>query len=171
MAAKKKVEVVATSEEIVETEETITSEEIIEAEEAIEKPYTFRKLSSTDVFIMFKIISKIGINDFMSSLKSDSLQSVVKLFMEQQNGEKQGDTDNIYIMGAVAGALEIANVLFANLPKCENEIYQLLSQTSNLSVEEIKAEGNAVLFFEMVIDFLKKEEFPSFFKAVSRLFK
>lgn len=137
-----------------------------------EKPYTFRKLSSADVFLMFRIISKIGINEFMSALEGESISRLVKSMSEKtKNGEKVDESDSAYMLGALAGLLEIANVILGNISKCEKEIYQLLEQTSNLSVEEIKAEGNAVMFVEMVIDFLKKPEFPDFIKVVSRLFK
>lgn len=150
------------------TENVETSTETVD-----EKPYKFRKLSSVDVFLMFRIISKIGINEFMACLKSDSLKNIVNMFMDSTGKEQedQEDYDDLYMMGAIAGTLEIANVIICNLPKCENEIYQLLSQTSNLTIDEIKSEGNAVMFLEMVIDFLKKDEFPDFIKVVSKLFK
>ena len=137
-----------------------------------EKPYKFRLLGAPDIFVMCKIIKAIGVNEFMSVLQGDSLKKVLNQFVEANGGEKADLTqDNFAMMGALAGVLEIANVIIGNLPKCEKEIYQLLSQTSNLSVEEIKAEGNAVMFFEMVIDFIKKEEFKDFIKVVSKLFK
>ena len=56
-------------------------------------------------------------------------------------------------------------------PSVAYPCYQMLSQTSNLSVKEIKAPGNATLFLEMVIDFIKKEEFRDFIKVVLNLFK
>ena len=147
-----------------ETEETMVVEEV--DEEVVEKPYTFRKLSSTDIFLMTTIISKIGINEFMACLEGDSLKKLVKTFTAKDESD-----EDLYIMGAVAGTLEIANVIFKNLHKCEKEIYNLLSQTSNLGIDEITAEGNAVMFLEMVIDFLKKDEFPNFIKVVSRFLK
>ena len=145
----------------VKAEETVEKTEVV-----VEKPYTFRKLSSTDMFLMFTIISKIGINEFMACLEGPSLKSLAKALVS-----KEDNKDDLYIMGAVAGALEIANVIFRNLHKCEKEIYKLLEQTSNMTIEEITAEGNAVLFLEMVMDFLKKEEFPGFIRVVSTLFK
>ena len=150
-----------TTEEVEETTEKVEA-----TEEVVEKPYHFRKLGSTDVILMFTIISKIGINEFMSVMESKTLKSLVQ---KLTSGEENGD--DIYFMGAVAGTLEIANVILGKLHKCEKEIYKLLEQTSNLTIEEITAEGNAVMFIEMVIDFLKKEEFPDFIKVVSRLFK
>ena len=65
---------------------------------------------------------------------------------------------------------EIADVILGNLPKCKDDIYQMLSQTSNLSVAQVKKLPLAQ-FTEMVIDFIKKEEFRDFIKVVSKLFK
>ena len=163
------------------TENIVAFAEIAEAD----KPYKFRKLAAPDVFLMFKIIKAIGINEFVACLQGDSLKEMAKTFAKKtieaqsDEGEKgvedeqaiKDEQKNNFMMAALAGTLEIANVVIGNLPKCENDIYQLLAQTSNLSVSEIKAEGNAVMFFEMVIDFLKKEEFPDFIKVVSKLFK
>lgn len=132
-----------------------------------EKPYTFRRLSTVDVFPMFKIISAIGINEFMACLESDSLKNVVNMLTSKEDAD---DMDNIIAMGAVAGILEITNVILGNIGKCESDIYQLLSQTSNMSVAQIK-KLDMVIFFEMIIDFIKKEEFRDFIKVVSKLFK
>ena len=66
--------------------------------------------------------------------------------------------------------MELAEVVLTNMNKCENEIYQLLSNVSNLSVKEVET-LDAVIFLEMIIDFVKKDEFKDFFKVVSRLSK
>lgn len=146
--------------------ETVLEAETKEQESVEEKPYSFRKLSSTDIFLMFKIIGSIGVNNFTACMESKSVLDAIKGMTEE---EKKSDAGAYTAVGAVV--LEAANVIFSNIGRCENEIYKLLSQTSNLTIEEIKAEGNAVMFFEMVVDFLKKEEFPDFIKAVSKLFK
>lgn len=147
-------------------DEAFTNETLARIEEVSAKPYKFRKLKSTDVFLMFKIIGAIGVNNFTKCIESESVLKVIKEMTEEEKGS---DAGAYAAVGAVV--LEAANVIFFNIGRCENEIYQLLAQTSNLTIEEIKAEGNAVMFFEMVIDFLKKEEFPDFIKAVSKLFK
>lgn len=144
--------------------------EIVEAAEAAipEKPYTFRLLGAPDIFLMSKIISKIGIKEFKTCFESDGIKNLVQNMMVDK-AQKDSDETNIISVGAEV-ALELASVILTNLPKCESDIYQILSQTSNLSVEEIKAPGNAVMFLEMVIDFIKKEEFRDFIGVVSKLF-
>ena len=143
------------------TEETV---------EAVEKPYTFRLLGAPDIFLMAKIIKQIGIKEFKACFESEGIISMIQNMMMEKKEEGAEDDSNIISVG-VGVTLEIADVILGNLPICEKEIYHLLSQTSNLSVEEIKAPGNAVMFLEMVIDFIKKEEFRDFIKVVLKLFK
>lgn len=142
------------------TEETV---------EVVEKPYTFRLLGAPDIFLMAKIIKTIGIKEFKTCFEAEGITSMIQNMMMEQ--KEAGEDDSNIISVGVGVALEIADVILGNLPKCEKDIYQLLSQTSNLSVEEIKAPGNAVMFLEMVIDFIKKEEFRDFIKVVLKLFK
>lgn len=129
-----------------------------------EKPYTFRKLSAEDVFPMFNIISKIGIKEFKSFFEGDEYKNIVSTFKGETSNEEAVTSLGVSII------IELANILMCNLPKCRDDIFLLLSNTSNLTIEEIKALGMAD-FAEMVIDFVKKEEFGDFFKVVSKLFK
>lgn len=135
-------------------------------EQIIEKKYEFRQLGAKDMFLMFNIVSKIGINEFAAVFQTGGIVEVVKGMTED---EKTADSGAMAAVAAVA--MDIAHIILKNIGKCEDDIYKLLAQTSNLTVKEITAEGNAVMFLEMVIDFCKKEEFPDFFKAVSKLFK
>lgn len=145
--------------------EIITNDEIIEqeAEKATEKPYKFRTLSAQDVFPMFNIISKIGIKEFKSFFEGEGLEKIMTMFSGQR------DEGSVEALG-VSIAFEIADVIFSNLPKCENDIFKLLAQTSNLEFEDVKKLSLSD-FAEMVIDFVKKEEFKDFIKVVSKLFK
>ena len=144
---------------------TTKSKEVITeslGEEIItEKPYTFRRLSTQDMFPMFKVISKLGIKEFQAN---GGIKDIALRFV----GDNK-DNINPTALGLDI-ILEIASLVIENLPKCEAEIYQLLSQTSNLSVEEIKEQDMAITV-EMIVDFIKKEEFGDFFKVVSKLFK
>lgn len=142
--------------------------DFIEKPEQAEKPYTFRKLNATDVFPMFTIISKIGVNEFMSCFDSDERKKLVGIFKEEHKSAEE-DAWSVATVG-VAAILNIVPVILGNLEKCEKEIFKLLSQTSNLSFEEVKALDLAT-FTEMVVDFVKKEEFRDFIKVVSKLFK
>lgn len=144
-------------------------EEAAVAVPEVKKPYTFRKLEAVDMFVMFKIISAIGINEFKVCLEAEGFKDLVSK-MTGEDVDKEEISEDDYLALGASVVLELAQVIFGNLPKCEKEIYQILSQTSNLKVDQVK-KLPAVTFFEMVIDFIKKEEFKDFFKVVSKLFK
>ena len=128
----------------------------------VEKPYKFRQLMTEDVFPMFKLMNKLGIRDLKND---DGLKNVLFVFM---GGSVNGKID-VEKLG-IDLFFEIAAIISESIPKCENEIYTLLSNTSNLSVEDIKGQNPATTL-EMIIDFIKKEEFADFFKVVLKLFK
>ena len=146
-----------------ETTMNESNNNVVVAEFAAAKPYTFRKFTSTDVFPMFKILGKIGINEFTKCFEKDGVKELIASFTE-------GNNENVSSVVGMSVVLEAVNVILGNLPKCENDIYNLLANTSNLTVEQIK-ELDMAVFFEMVVDFIKKEDFKDFFKVVSKLFK
>lgn len=142
-----------------------------------EKPYKFRTLDAPDIFPMFRIISKIGLKEFTAAIDKDTLKDLVKSFTADKAKEgataEEATAEDGFGAFAVGGAtviLGIAEVILSRLPNCENDIYKLLAQVSGLSVDEIRAFDLAT-FTEMVIDFIKKEEFKDFIKVVSRSFK
>lgn len=134
-------------------------EKITELNQEEVKTYQFRQLNATDVFVMSKIISKIGVNEFTGCLEHGAVKNMLASVTD---GEKANETASVV---GISVMLEVANVIFSNLPKCEGDIYQLLSQTSNLSVKEIKT-LSFVDFTKMVLDFIKKDEFKDFIKVV-----
>ena len=149
-------------EKINEIEET---EEIKE-----EKPYKFRTLCAEDIFPMFVIIKKIGIKEFKTIMgEGDDLKKLISLSFKKNANDAENANDAI-IESGLSVAMDVVDIIIGNLPKCENEIFKLLAQTSNLDEKAIRKLGFAS-FFEMVVDFVKKEEFKDFIKAVSKLFK
>lgn len=135
-------------------------------EEPEKKPYTFRRLNAPDVFIMAKIIKAIGINEFTACFEKEGVIDMVAAMTAE--GKEMSEQD--FSIAGYSVILEIADVIIGNIPKCEKEIYQILSQTSNLSIDEVKS-LDMVIFLEMIIDFVRKEEFRDFIKVVSKLFK
>ena len=131
-------------------------------EATMEMPFKFRPLNATDVFLMSKIIGAIGVNEFSACFDGNAIKNMLS-----QMGKNGGNDATI---AGVAVFLEIANVIFKNLPKCEADIYQMLANVSGMTTKEIK-NLDFVTFTEMVIAFVQKDEFRDFIKVVSRLFK
>ena len=150
--------------------ETIGMSTTVEAVAAVEqeniKPYKFRKLSADDMFLMFSILKSIGLKELKQCFDMEQLKDLVKTYKETD--PNNGDSKEISMVG-VDIALNAADVLLGNLPKCKEQLYQLLASVSGMSEDAIRTD--ALLFTEMVIDFVKKEEFPAFIKVVSKSFR
>ncbi len=126
------------------------------------KPYTFRKLNSTDLFPMVKIISKIGLDELTQVFEGDILNSIVDRVEDEHS-----DRTHIEFLAGMNVVAKIANKILEHLPDCEKEIYSLLASVSGMTVLEIKGLDIDV-FMEMIMDFVMKEEFKSFFKVASK---
>jgi len=121
--------------------------------------YKFRRLNSTDIFPVCNIISKIGIRD-------------LKTCFEGQNFSAVTDTEDENAMTSfgMGIAFDVAGVIFANMQKCENEIYKLLASVTDLTEEKLRNIPPAD-FLNIVIDFFKKEELQDFMKVASKFIK
>lgn len=131
-----------------------------------EKAYTLREMTADDVFPMFKIISGIGLKEFKAAFESDDVKAAIAAMT---GGEVEGEKPDATAIG-ITIAVNIADVIFSNLPKCKADIYKLLSGLSGLPMKDIAALPMPV-FMDMVVDTIKKEEFKDFFGAAARLFK
>lgn len=136
----------------------MTDEKVVKETEAVEvieteKPYTFRKLNSTDFFAMVRLIKKIGVHNFKKIAED----------FTAPDGDEQDET-MLYGVG-VNIIFDIADVVFDRVAECEDELYNLLERVSNLSIEEIKNLDMDV-FANMIIDFIKKDDFLAFIQAV-----
>lgn len=134
-------------------------------EEVNETPkYILSTPKAPDIFTMADIIGKIGVNKFASLLKKDEIQDLVK----DVKKKKTIKSEDISMLTGIGVFTEVAQVILIGMPNCEEKVYKLLSDTSNLSMEEVKA-LDGVTFIEMIIDFFKTN--MDFIKAASRYVK
>lgn len=147
------------------------TKKVVEIQEKAEPAYMLRNLAAKDVFPMVKIISKIGINEFMNAFEAEEIKKLVSAIStdDEAKEEDSGEKDGMTVIG-ISVALNIANTLLGHLGDCEQEIYAFLCGLSGKSKEELM-EMPMNTFLEMVVDVFKKEEFRGFIGAVSRLVK
>lgn len=133
------------------------------------KPYTFRRLNSTDLFLMIKIISKIGLDELTQVFEGDAIKALIaqaKQMKSSENDEQTEQPKNQNFVVGVGIALKLVNKILEHIPLCEQEIYTLLSKVSGMRAEEVQNLSIDV-FMEMILDFIMKEEFKDFFKVAS----
>ena len=136
-----------------------------EIKEVAETPkYILHTPKAPDIFTLANIIGKIGVNKFASVLQKDEIQSLVK----DVSKKKSVNGEDISMIAGIGVFTEIAQIILVSMPSYEEDIYKLLSNTSNLTIEEVK-ELDGVTFLEMIIDFFKSN--VDFIKAASKYVK
>ena len=126
--------------------------------------YILHTPKAPDIFTLASIIGKIGVNKFASILQKDEIQELVK----DVSKKKSINSEDISMITGIGVFTEIAQIILVGMDKCEDDIYKLLSSTSNLKLEEVK-ELDGVTFLEMIIDFFKRN--MDFIKAASKYVK
>lgn len=126
--------------------------------------YILQTPKAPDIFTLANIIGKIGVNKFASILKKEEIQTLAK----DVSKKKSIDNEDISMITGIGVFTEIAQIILVGMPVCEEDIYKLLSSTSNLTVEEVK-DLDGVTFLEMIIDFFKRN--MDFIKAASKYVK
>ena len=131
---------------------------------------TLRRLKSSDMFPMFTILSKIGFKELKKAIDPDSISKIMN--KENKDVPESEGAPNMQMMVGVSIIMDVLEVIMANLPKIENDLYKFLASVSvaDVTPEEI-AELDMAEFTEMIVSLLKKDEFKDFFRVVSGLFK
>lgn len=127
--------------------------------ETVETEYKLRDLEADDLFMMTKIISAIGINEFKGCFQSEAVKKAIE----------GGDKATLKTVGFEV-FFEAMNVIVKNIHSCKDDLYTFMSSLSGLEVDQIR-KMKAIKFVRMIKDLVKKEEFKDFFTEASELFK
>lgn len=125
--------------------------------------YKLRKLKATDAFLIIKLINKFGVMEFK---KCFNAKDIAKLAENKEGLSKEELTEEV----GFNIILSCCEVIFANIGKCENEIFEFLVSVSNLNRKQVESLSLAELA-QMIIEIFQKDEFKDFFKVVSGLLK
>lgn len=133
----------------------VSEEEGREEEEAIVRPYKLRELKDKDLFLMLKILKKIGIKDFKNA------------FIQKQSDKQAVDGENAVRNIGILTAFDMADMLLDNLEKVEEELYALWSDISGIPADEMKEMEFGTLPL-MILDTFSNARNSSFFRVLSK---
>lgn len=153
--------------------------EIIENQEnnVEEKQYQFRKLKATDIGTMTKLIKKIGISKIKDCFKSEEIGTLMSNFQKEESETEESETEekeietsdnSLIIKAGIEAVTQLVQIVIDSYSDCEPELHKLLSDTSNLSLEEVQ-DLDFEVFIDMLLDFFRKGEFMGFLKRVLKL--
>lgn len=134
---------------------TKSEEECREQEEVIERTYKLRVLKDKDLFLMLKILKKIGIKDFKNA------------FIQKQSDKQAVDGENAVRNIGILTAFDMADMLLDNLENVEEELYTLWSDISGIPVDEMKEMEFGTLPL-MILDTFSNARNSSFFRVLSK---
>lgn len=126
----------------------------IESEDTQEpKTYDLRPLVASDMGMICKIITAIGVRQFK------------ECFNIEQTEDVKEDINKV----GFSVMLDITGIIISNIPKAEEEIQVFLASLSGMKLAEIKKMPFAD-YGELIIEVVTKKEFQDFFKRVMKLF-
>lgn len=125
----------------------------------MEKKYELRNPKADDMFLMFRILSRVGVKNLKNCFNTGDVMAAIR-------GEGKKDSEAI----GLSVALEIASVLMEHLDDAKKDIFAFLSNLSGMKASEIAALEMAD-FAQMVIEVIQLEGFRDFFQRVSALLK
>ena len=136
-----------------------------------------RKPKSTDLFIVSKIISKIGLKNIIDCINAKELMDLrAKMIKENEITDKKGKVTqkdfsdsqlNQYGMVVVAN---IGDLILSNLENVKDDINRYMSNLTELSIKEIE-DLSIVQYAEILMTIIKEPDFVDFIKVVLKSFK
>ena len=111
--------------------------------------YTLRKVNATDIFTVTTIISKIGIREFKSCLKGEDTINLISSLFSNEDETKQNNDAALSAVG-ISVVFDIVGVVLGNMEKCKDDIFNLLSNLSNIPKNEI-ATLDGEVFMDMLL--------------------
>lgn len=128
------------------------------------KPYTLRKLKASELFPMLNILKKIGFKKFTELLQNKDVKNIVIGFKNAESEEIADDT----LIGIGSVVFELLEIILEGAVNCENELFTILANVSDKSLDEIK-QLDLDIMIVMIVELVKEN--MDFIKAASKFLK
>lgn len=151
------------SETVVETVESTVDE--------TEKKYELRPLAASDLGMVCKIISEIGVRQFKECFNVDQIKESMKSDKDESEETENSKASKDARLESVGFSVvfDIAGIIISNIPAAEADIQKFIASLIGLSVQQVKALPLAD-YGEIILDVVTNEDFKDFFKRVMKLF-
>ena len=125
--------------------------------------YEMRKLQTTDIFTVVKILNGIGLKNVKEAIDFEEINKIRK-------GMTEENADVISSQVGLNVVMSLATVIIENLPKVENDLYNFIGSVIDVKAKDV-AKMDMGEFMDVLITIIQKEEFKDFFKRASKLIK
>lgn len=122
-----------------------------------------RKLQSSDLFRMVRIINGIGFKTIKDSINVDEINKLRK-------GMTDENADEVISQVGVSVVMSILGVVIENLPKVENDVYEFCGSVAGIKPKDVsKMEMGE--FMDLLVAIFKMDGFRDFFSRASKLIR
>lgn len=125
--------------------------------------FNLRTLQASDLFMMVKIINKIGINNVKGAIDTEKIKNARKNMTEENRTEVMTDV-------GMEVTMSVMEVVLEKLPIIEDELYNFMGAVSGIKSKEV-AKLSINDFMALFVAICKKEEFKDFFNQALQLIK
>ena len=122
-----------------------------------------RKLQSSDLFRMVRIINGIGFKTIKDSINVDEINKLRK-------GMTEENTDEVTSQVGVSVVMSVIGVVIENLPKVENDVYEFCGSVAGIKPKDV-AKMEMGEFMDLLVDIFKMDGFRDFFSRASKLIR
>lgn len=127
--------------------------------------YTLRNPKASDLFLMGRIISKIGVKNIIDKLYNNDN---VKELIANSNGDDANNEMTQQVGVIVIG--DVVDLLLDKLDLIQNDLYDFIGALSNLKSKEV-ANMEIDEFLDIIVQIIKLPKFKDFMKVVLKSFK
>ena len=122
-----------------------------------------RKLQSSDLFRMVRIINGIGFKTIKDSINVDEINKLRKSMTDE-------NTDEVTSQVGVSVVMSILGVVIENLPKVENDVYEFCGSVTGIKPKDV-AKMEMGEFMDLLVAIFKMDGFKDFFSRASKLIR
>lgn len=122
-----------------------------------------RKLQSSDLFRMVRIINGIGFKTIKDSINVDEINKLRK-------GMTDENADEVTSQVGVSVVMSILGVVVENLPKVENDVYEFCGSVAGIKPKDV-AKMEMGEFMDLLVAIFKMDGFKDFFSRASKLIR
>lgn len=126
-----------------------------------------RNLQTTDIFLIVKILNKIGYEKIRKEINVDEIMSIREKISTTEDENKKTSIIAEYGVNVV---MSVLGILLENLPLIENDLYNFVGSVAGVKAKDV-AKMDINKFVDLLIEIVNKEEFKDFFKRASKLIK
>ena len=124
-----------------------------------------RNLQATDIFLIVKILNKIGYEKIRKEINVDEIMSVREKLSTTDDEKKKTSLIAEYGVNVV---MSVLGIILENLPLIEQDLYNFVGSVAGMKAKDV-AKMDINKFVDLLIEIVNKEEFKDFFKRASKL--